>query len=60
MDPVNDLTSEVHRIASQARRAFLEGHPTESYEHLTNLRNFLIYELAGSVPSKCESAESSN
>ena len=60
MDPLNNLTSEAHRLASQARRAFLEVHPTKAYEHLTILWNFLTDELAGSAPEPCESDESSS
>ena len=44
-DPLNDLTAEAHRIASQARRSFLEGHPTDAYEHIGELYNLLDDEV---------------
>lgn len=44
-DPLNDLTSEAHRIASMARRCFLEGHPTIAYEQIAELHNFLDKEV---------------
>ena len=56
-DPLNDLTSEALRMASQARRCFLEGHPTEAYEHMGELHDFLDDEVKSRDQTKCESAE---
>lgn len=44
-DPLNSLTSEAHRIASKARRCFIEGHPTIAYEQIAELHNFLDNEI---------------
>ena len=44
-DPLNNLTSEAHRIASKARRCFLEGHPTIAYEQIAELYSFLDDEV---------------
>ncbi len=56
-DPLNDLTSEAHRIASQARRCFLEGHPTDAYEHIGKLHSFLDDEVKSWAPAECKSTE---
>jgi len=58
VDPLNDLTSEAHRIASQARRAFLEGHPVKASEFIEQLYLFLGDESVSKLYAKCESAES--
>lgn len=41
MDPLNNVTSEAHRLASQARRAFLEGHIETCKAELAELTNYL-------------------
>jgi len=59
MDPLNDLTSEAHRLSSNARRCFLEGHPVEAKVILETLYDFLVDKIAGPVSDLCEPAESS-
>lgn len=57
MDPLNDLTSEAHRIASQARRCFIEGNPTSAYDLIGKLYNFLDDEVKSWAQAKCKSTE---
>jgi len=54
-DPLNDLTSETHRLAGKARRCFLEGHPTIAYEIIAELYNFLDDEVKSWDRAKCKS-----
>ena len=56
-DPLNELTSEAHRIASQARRCFLEGHPIEAYEYLGKLHSFLDDEVWTWIQANCKTTE---
>jgi len=57
MDPLNDLTSETHRLSSQARRAFLDGDPTKAQRFLYNLWNYLTVNIAGSAPEPNDSTK---
>lgn len=59
IDPLNELTSEAHRLASQARRAFLEGHPETCKVHLSELTRFLGEESISELYAKYETAEPS-
>jgi len=59
MDPLNDYTSEAHRLASQARRAFLEGHSNKAYEYLVTLSFFLTKSSFINVSEPCEPANTS-
>jgi len=56
-DPLNDITSETHRLASKARRCFLEGHPTIAYEIIAELYSFLDDEVKSWDRAKCKSTE---
>lgn len=60
MDPLNEISSEAHRLAIQARRAFLEGHPETCKETLSQLSDYLSDESASEIYDKFESKESSD
>jgi len=60
MDTLNDLTSEAHRFASKARRAFLDGHPVTSKTLLFELYHYLSKKGFAELHAKCVSDESSN
>lgn len=54
INPINELTTEAHRLSSCARRAFLEGRIDDSKFYLGKLKRYLGEESVAEVYAECE------